>query len=269
LAAALRSGFRLRKWYLDVVDGDGSACIGYWARLSWGPLRLHYASLLLAEPGAAPVQRQTLQPGPPPRLEGGACTWTCPPLGVAGAWAALAAPLQKVLLATPTGGIRWNCHQPAAAARLSFDTDAGAAGTLRGFGYVEVLELTLPPWRLPFDRLWWGRFVGAGASLVWLQWRGRSQRRLALLDGELHRTPRITAERVALDGAGSLDLAEHTDVRAAPLGAGALRSLPGLVRLLPRRFRDADERKRLSRGTLHRAGREPVQGWAIHEVVQW
>jgi hypothetical protein len=269
MASPERSSFRLRKWYLDVIAEDGSAIVGYWARLQWGPVRLHFASLLRGSCGGEPVLRHTLQRCPPPRLDGGTCSWSCPPLGVAGRWTALAAPLQKVLLATGSGGIRWTCAQPAASARLCIKARDGAATTLRGLGYVEVLDLTLPPWRLPFNTLWWGHFIGPDASLVWLQWQGASCRRLALLDGTLHGGPRITADGVVLEGAAALELGRHTELRAAPLGTGALRALPGLVTLLPRRFRDAHENKRLSQGTLHRAGREPVRGWAIHEVVQW
>jgi hypothetical protein len=106
MASPERSAFRLRKWYLDVIAEDGSAFVGYWARLQWGPVRLHFASLLRASDGSEPVQQHTLQRCPPPRLDGDSCSWSCPPLGVAiplaagvlAAWGILLAPAVAAIL---------------------------------------------------------------------------------------------------------------------------------------------------------------------------
>ena len=49
--------FKLSKWYLDVITEDGSAFIGYAARLEWGPLRVAYGATLLALSGAAVIER--------------------------------------------------------------------------------------------------------------------------------------------------------------------------------------------------------------------
>ncbi|HYF95417.1 MAG TPA: hypothetical protein VD969_24665 [Symbiobacteriaceae bacterium] len=45
------SGFHLSKWYLDCVAEDGSALIGYRARLRWRSLALEYAAALVAPAG--------------------------------------------------------------------------------------------------------------------------------------------------------------------------------------------------------------------------
>ena len=41
--------FRLSKWYMDCVAPDGTAVLAYWARLTWGLLRLRYAAVLFRQ----------------------------------------------------------------------------------------------------------------------------------------------------------------------------------------------------------------------------
>jgi hypothetical protein len=41
-----RSPFSLSKWYMDCVADDGTAFVGYHARLRWRRLTIHYASIL-------------------------------------------------------------------------------------------------------------------------------------------------------------------------------------------------------------------------------
>src|SRR5262249_7828194 len=57
-------------------------------------------------------------------------------------------------------------------------------GAKHGRGYAEKLVMTVAPWRLGIDRLWWGRFCGDCHSLVWIVWEGRHPLRLSLLDGK-------------------------------------------------------------------------------------
>jgi hypothetical protein len=263
------AGFQLRKWYLDCVADDGSAVVAYRARLRWGPLRLHYAAVLDAPAAGVPRQFHTLRSDASPHLRDDACSWQCARLGVSGRWMARAAPVRRVLLRTARGGIEWHCHQPAADARVEIRRRDGTVAVLHGTGYVEELSLTLPPWRLPFDTLWWGRFVAPDASLVWIRWRGRSNRGLAAVDGTVHLRPRVREGGVAVAGAAALRFHDHRPLRDGPLGSTALRGLPALVRMLPPAFRAARETKQISRAELRRPGHEPVRGWAIHEVVQW
>lgn len=260
------SAFRLSKWYLDCVADDGSALIGYWARLRWRSLALEYAAALIARPGAEPRQVHTLRSPPSPVLAGNHCTWQCEPLHFEGHWIADAAPVQLDLLDTPEGGIRWSIHQPRARARV------GVAGEeISGLGYAEELELTLPPWRLPFSVLHWGRFLSPDHALVWMQWQGRGpHRRFSVLDGTVHEELEITAEALRIPGAGA-ELALNTPrpLREGPIVATVLGAVPGLVGLLPHTFKRAHEAKRLSRAELRLPGQAPAGGWSIHEVVTW
>jgi hypothetical protein len=263
------AGFHLRKWYLDCVAADGSAVFAYWARLRWGALRLCYAAVLDAPAGGEPRQRHTLRPDGPPQLTGDACAWQCERLGASGSWTARAAPVRRVLLRSARGGIEWNCHQPASDVRLEIRAQDGVPTVLHGTGYLEELSLTLPPWRLPFTSLWWGRFVAPGASLVWIRWRGQSNRGLAALDGTVHLRPRVGERGVAVPGVAALRFHQARRLRDGALGTTALRGLPAVVSMVPPAFRGARESKQISRAELRRSGHEPIRGWAIHEVVQW
>lgn len=42
----MAEGFRLRKWYFDVVSAEGHATIGYVAEVGWGAMSWQYASVL-------------------------------------------------------------------------------------------------------------------------------------------------------------------------------------------------------------------------------
>ena len=152
--------FHLSKWYLDCVSEEGTAVVGYFARLRWRSLGLEYAAALVAPEDGAPRQVHALRSLRPPALSGGVCTWRCEAVGVQAEWRALDAPVRRELLRTPAGSIRWTLHQPRSEAhiRLAGDLLPGP-GEIRGLGYVEELELTMPPWQLPFDVLLWGRFL--------------------------------------------------------------------------------------------------------------
>jgi hypothetical protein len=265
---ATSSSFRLRKWYLDCVAADGTAFIGYHALLSWRGLSLEYAATLLAPAGGAVRQQHAVRGGSAPRVEAGVCAWDCTPLGVQAHWSTRAPAIRRTLLRVADGGIRWTCHQPRAEARVRLPGKGDSSIEISGSGYVEVLELTVPPWRLPFRRLWWGRFVGADTSLIWIGWHGATRRRLALLDGERHGITRLGRTGVSTGGA-DLSIENGRALRQGSIVGNVLSAAPAVVSMLPASFRRATEHKRVARGALRRPGCPDATGWTIHEVVQW
>lgn len=263
------AGFHLTKWYLDCVADDGSTVIGYFARLSWRSLSLEYAAALVAPAGTEPRQVHALRSPPAPVLDGSQCLWQCMPLQLEGRWVADSAPIQADLLTTSDGGIRWSVHQPRAICRVHL----AGMGEITGLGYVESLELTIPPWRLPFNTLYWGRFLSRDHALVWLQWEerpGKHGRRFAVLDGAATEEVAVTEDSVLLPGAAAgLDFNTPRLLRHGPIAATVLGGIPRLVNVLPERFRLAHESKRLSHAELHLPAGDPVRGWSISEVVTW
>jgi hypothetical protein len=53
--------FQLSKWYMDCASESGEIVIAYAARLKWRAITLHYASLLVHEPGQKPRIQTTLR----------------------------------------------------------------------------------------------------------------------------------------------------------------------------------------------------------------
>ena len=258
-----RSRFILAKWYLDAVDDRGNAFIGYAARLRWGALRVRYRSVLWSPADGAATARHTLRPTRPPMREPGeGIHWRCAPLHLDGRWEPDAPPIRRRLFRDAESSVVWDCVAPAARVSLSL-----GPRRLAGRGYVERLILRGRPWRLPIDRLRWGRFAAPGAALTWIDWEGPVPLRLVALDGVIHDDAILADDAITLPAAGRLTLAPPRSLRAGALGEVAA-AVPGLVRRLPRSFRGAHESKRLCRA-FWSSGPASIDGWAIHEVVEW
>lgn len=249
----------LHKWYLDCTTEGGEAAIAYVGRVALGRLVVPYFELLAVGPGARRRWRR-LSARPTVTRVGEALELAAPKLGVRGRWEKATAALDVRLHEGPEGTIRWRCHQAGGASDLHLPDGRRLAGS----GYAEELEMSLPPWALPFRELRWGRFAGSGRSVVWIDWRGGREARWLFVDGEPAETRRVEAAVVEWGG-GSLEIEPGVVVREAALG----RTLAGpLSRLLPPRLRDVREAKWLCPGRL-RDGGTPVRGWVIHETVRW
>jgi hypothetical protein len=255
--------FRLTKWYLDCVAADGTAVVAYWARLAWGVVRLRYAATLICRAGRtreAATLRAGREPGPGP----GGLAWRCGPLGVAGDWRALDPPVRRTLLASGDGDVEWHCLLPRARARVALPGGV----VVEGLGYVERLDLTLRPWRLPVRELRWGRFLAENAGAVWIEWRGPRPLGLLCVNGSEVGGAEVGDAGLAWPG-GRLELEPGAVLRDGALGATALARVPLLAWLAPRAVRQTHERKWLRRGRLVGDDRQVETGWAIDEVVRF
>ena len=265
---APRSSFELSKWYLDCVSDDGDVIIAYAAEVRWRALAIRYTSTLVRRAGEETRVRATLRGADAPSFEGfegGAIAWSAPSLDVAGRWEPLEGPAEDTVLARDDGRVEWRCHAPRARATI----ELAGGPPIRGLGYVEHLTLTLAPWRLPIDELWWGRFLSDDVSLVWIDWRGSHTRQVVLLGGAAAGPARIDEHGLATrDGSIALHLHEPHVLRQGALGKTALAILPAVETLLPVRILATDETKWVARGTLHR-GDTRTEGLVIHEVVRW
>ena len=253
--------FRLRKWYVDCVAADGTAVVAYWAQLSWGVVRLRYAATLVQRGGAV-SEAATLRPGREPWPELGGFAWRCGPLEIEGHWLALDQPVHRTLLASGAGSVEWSCLLPRARSRLVFAN--GIA--VEGLGYVERVDLTLPPWKLPVRELRWGRFLSDDAGVVWIEWRGARPLALLTINGSEMAGAEIGDAGVTWP-AGRLELEPGSVLREGTLGTTALARIPLLPCLAPRAIREIHESKRLRRGRLVEGGGRVETGWAIDEVV--
>jgi hypothetical protein len=258
-------GFTLSKWYLDCVGGDGDALVAYAAEMRWGPLTLRYASTLRRRPGELEATAATTMREVPWPVESALdVTWSAPLLGLEGRWTGLGGPIEATVLESTEGSVRWRCIHPRARAAV---THAGER--IEGLGYVEVLTLTMAPWRLPIDELRWGRFLGERHALVWIDWRGPHSRRVAWLDGAQVDLARVDTDLVASErGQVRLSIDPGGLLRRGALGRTALAVVPAVDRLLPVRILATDETKWCARGVLDADG-DMDTGWVVHEVVSW
>lgn len=234
--------FVLVKWYLDLITEDGIALVFYAAGLRWGPVRLGYASMLRTGPGVRPLARWTMGRVRWPSHQGDAVHWHDERLRVRGDWLKAAPPIQCTL----AQGIHWHCHMPRAWAAVRADnTD------LEGFGYAECLRVTVPPSRLPFQTLRWGRHLSADHSLVWIAWMGAMPLTRVWLDGVTAPQAMVTDTGLAgLPEGGTLELRSSDEVRD--------RRIP---------FVGLHEHKWLSRSSIVAAGQVRDEGWTLHEIV--
>jgi len=259
--------FALTKWYLDVVTSDGTALVAYSARLRWGPVRLSYAALLLSPPGGPASEDTSLRhgalPSAPADPGAGPITWTDAHLGLTGEWRAESPPIEADLLELPEGRIHWQCLAPRAQARASLGDRE-----LAGRGYVERLDLSIPPHRLPFRTLRWGRHGSARHAVVWIDWDGSAPARRVWLDGVLKPAAMIGPAGLPLDQDVRLELDPGRDLRDREVTRSVTALVPTLTqRLAP--LAGMREHKRLSRSRLV-GERGPIDvGWTIHEEVTW
>ena len=260
---APHSDFLLSKWYLDCVENDGSAFIGYAARLSWKSFSLNYASTLRHNGESQPSVETSLRKSALPQMQDGSVTWSSSHLKVRGTWKALCAPVVRVLFESSEGSIKWYCLQPRAAA----DLRVGDCN-IKGLGYVDRLDASVKPWLLPLDTLRWGRYLSDSHSVIWIDWKGPLQQSFLFYDGIQADNCVITDDELTFnEGRNRLTLSEHMILRKGPLLSTSLSMIPGIKKIFPSRILQMHECKWRSKASFQSAGTPPEQGWAIHEIV--
>jgi hypothetical protein len=144
-----------------------------------------------------------------------------------------------------------------------------ADGTaVEGLGYVERLDMTLPPWRLPIRELRWGRFLADGVGVVWIEWRGSRPLALVVVDGSVVDGAEVGDDAVAWR-AGRLELEPGAVLREGTLATTALARVAPVRWLAPRAVRELHESKRLRRGRMVGGDGPVATGWAIDELVRF
>jgi len=263
-SAALPGGpIDLRKWYLDVVTDDGTAAILYWATVKVSGVRLGYAATLVTTPDGDRLQSATPFAGDAPdAAEDGTIAVRHSELSVDGTWDPLDRAAERTLLDTDAGAVRWHALAP----RCRVTCTIGDR-TLTGLGYVELLTLTLPPWKLPIDTLHWGRLLTAEHSATWIRWEGAHPLSVLLVDGAAVEAPTIDTHALAWPG-GRATLETRETMRDGPIGPKVLSAVPGIAKLAPASLLLARETKWRSEGRLV-LGDDVSHGQAIHEVVRF
>jgi len=255
--------FRLTKYYADCVSEAGDTVIAYYGWVQWKRLTVHYSSLLTKIGNAPARTKYSIRKSEEPLSSGASFRWHSRNLHFEGQWKAVDGPHSETLFSSDDGGIEWHCLQP----RANVEIRLGSHQTIRGFGYLERLEMTIAPWKLPIDELLWGRFLSDTTSLVWIDWRGPQNRRVLLYNGEKIDAGEIPESGIAASSGGKLSFSGSVVLREGKLGTVALAALSAIKSSLPSRILNVEEHKWRSRG--HWLSSQPSEGWAIHEVVKW
>ena len=258
--------FQLRKWYVDCVTADGTAFVGYAARIRLGAVVVPYQAYLLCPPGEPARSRYSFGDSTLPTVGAEGLEWVSDGLSLGSRWTRKVPSVRRTLLDDQEIGVQWRCHIPAGVARVE-----GISSTPKsGEGYAEEVVLVGDPRKLPIDELLWGRFVAPEQSLTWIRWIGPKPLTLVAHNGVVDPGATVEAGRVrARDGRCSLDLPEQRVLRDSTVGATLFPDLTLLRRLIPRQLRDLRETKWLSRVRSECPGASDVEGWALHERVQW
>lgn len=254
--------FRLEKLYLDCVSPQGNVFIGYAARLRYGLFRLNYGAVITKSGELPDTQRQTFRFGELTASES-VVEWDNPALRVRGSWTTRSRIPRTDLLDGPDGGIEWECLGGSCAAEVLLD-----GAVISGSGYAERLVMTIPPWKLPFRELRWGRFIGDAPEdqITWIDMRDGLDRgwiwhASRLLPGS------VGDEEIAV-GSARLRFEISSPVRAGNVADRMLGRLGFLRFLIPRGARNINESKFSGKGKLLRPGSES-DGTFINEVVKW
>ncbi len=259
-----KSEFSLQKYYVDLVTDEGHYFIGYSARLNWRAIKINYRATLHHPSFLGVKAGPSLSPRDGPVDDDSVLTWRSPTLGFDGQWRRLAPAERHVLHEDDEGVVDWTCSQPSA--RVQLTTASGA--TFSGLGYVEFLKLTIPPWRLGFRTLLWGRFVSEDHSVVWIEWQGKHDLVLLICDGQRAANPQISDNRIRCEDF-ELSLERADIIREDSIAETLVSKIPSVLRAAPIEFLGGKEHKYVSRGRLAFADGSNHTGWVIHERVSW
>ncbi len=251
--------FSLSKWYLDLVTDLGEVAIVYTGIVRWGPVRLNYSSILETMGGRV-SERHSLRAHQKPQLKNPTVCWNSKALGFDSVWEAIFPALRETIYDSAKGSIKWHCIAPVARV---------VSQKRSGLGYVEHLEMSIAPWQMPIRTLRWGRFTSSTDYVTWIDWQGDFRRRVVYMNGKTISCLNLDDNRLAGDDGTELLMDRSLVLRDGPLGATALSGVPGIRKTFPARLLQIRECKWRSRSQLLRKGMPPVEGWTIHEVVNW
>ncbi|MBS1555255.1 MAG: hypothetical protein JSU09_10040 [Bacteroidetes bacterium] len=253
--------FLLEKWYLDITNEEGQVFIGYAAKVKWGNTSLGYNGYLSKGLDQQISSKSSFGNFYEPKYENIDLRWRTD-FGD-GAWGLEGTPIIEDLLETEKGGIVWSCLL-----QKSMATFKLREATITGLGYVEKIQLTLPPWQFPIDQLLWGRYVSQSNGIVWIEWRGSIPKKLIYFNGE----PQL----VSMIGDTVIHFAEYQlifessfNLRSGSIGNTVFSAFKNIMAMFPARVFRLTEKKFAGSATLKYKGEQVDRGSYIHEIVDW
>jgi hypothetical protein len=254
-------GFRMRKWYFDLTTPNGDVVVCYWAEVALAGLRAVATAVMEAPAGGKSTMNTALGTEPEPAVTAGGGGVTLERLQVELAVEGRGRTGPVRLHEDARGSVVWEPRmlRGRGVARI------GGRG-YEGSVYAELLDMTLPPWQLPFRVLEWGRVATDVLCCTWVRWSGG--RELSMVVAEEPGGDGLRLSEAGLGfGACEIDWDQGRVLRDETLGAGVLGSLPMLAEALPPAFLKTHELRRVRRARVR--GERESEGWAITETVRF
>lgn len=260
--------FILDKWYLDFVDDDGTAMIFYAAILTWNKVPVPFTQLLIFDPELGIRVKSRFSGVSMPQRSGNIIQWEDAGFGVQGSWEGMEKAVQSKLFESKEGDLNWFCHQPASNVRIKY-----GGKEFLGRGYAEQLILSVLPWKIPMDKLRWGRHYSEKRSLVWVEIEGEYNKQWVWFNGNKISDCEITDHQLRCDKIKlNLTLDHLTELEKGKTIKKVMRPvsklIPGFKRNMALKFLNADSYKWLSESQLKWEG-VVTKGMTIHERVNF
>lgn len=256
--------FRLEKMYFDCIDEDGNCVILYWETLEICYLKFNYSGLVFSDSKNETIEDYTKKRSPQP-ITSPILQIDSSPLQIKGSWKRTDNPIVDSLFKdTENRELIWDCHHPKALAKIEYN-----GKTFKGYGYAETLFLPVKPWKLPFERLRWGRFLSDNCTIIWIQWKGKSPLNKIWYNGKEYNDGVFFEDRVTFNKGCFVLLFQNISTLRNKKIINALPKLHILKIILSSCILNGNETKYKARTAFSHDGKILEYGWSLYETVTW
>jgi len=256
-------GFLLEKYYLDCISKDYDVFIGYSSNLKWGNFNFNFSNTLY-KPYRQPVrQGKSIKKTQHPEISENILTWKNSNVKVNASWEGNAEHITDKLIDNENGWIKWECIQPKARADIKIGSDFN----IKGYGYTEIIKMSMKPWLMGIDLLLWGRYHSEEHSIIWIFWEGANPLVRIFHNGNVYDKAKFSGNTIIFDDY-MLKINDIALLRKGYVVAGLLRRIPIFNSLIPDSIKKLNEEKYIAFGELHHKN-EKIYGKIIHEVITW
>jgi hypothetical protein len=256
----MHSNFLLEKWYMDVVATDGSAAIGYFARLRWRKLSFSYQGYIHRSKIGVVKIHNSLRKGEAPQWRKNELSWNAK--NFKGKWQPIDSPVRMDLIKNTNSFIDWHCLMPKGNGKVFVGNDS-----VEGLGYAEKMMLNIFPWKLPIEELYWGRFLCEEYSLTWIEWREQEPKIIVLLNGSEIERVSISNECIQASDLTLTFLSKY-ELRSGSIGNTIFKGIWKILSAFPSTIFQLNENKWCGVANLSISNRL-YRGAYIHEQVIW
>ncbi|MGE5499606.1 MAG: hypothetical protein ACM3Q2_16125 [Syntrophothermus sp.] len=260
------SPFFLSKWYADLTDAFGNLFIVYIGYIKYGRLNISYSSFLRQTADGKSREAYSLKKYEQPRITADSFFWKSDELGLEMIYFQDGTSAKKDIYTSPEGCIKWHCLQT----RSKCEITAGTKETFKGTGYVEKVEMTLKPWKLPFNCLRWGRLITDTNSVIWIDYKGSNSLSLMLMDESEYRDAVFGEEKISFNGGNDMIVFSNpSDIKNGEIISSTFSKIPLINKIIPPGLLKIHEHKMAAEGELFCRQNKTGRGRAIYEVVRW